>query len=201
MSNFDLNYDEILDWFDDNIFKCLTLGYWVIVIFGSIFYLIIDSNDSMKLICPISGIWSNLAFQTIVSIYGFCVVAFLNKEDCHDIINPTTKQKAKIIYYLDITNIVICVIALLYNAGSMSNTCNDKITHTNIYLMARANVTTITGFLLVSIVTVLHKRIIMTKAIDGTLRNPHNIIPFVIRSPGLPQNNYNKVSSNYGTHS
>ena len=188
---FKFNYDEMLDWFDDNIYKCLTLTYWAFIILGSCFYLIIDSNESLKSICPVSGIWSDLLFQTIVSSYGFFCLVFLDRGDCHDVLTTT---KAKIIYYLDCFNIVLCVFAFLYNVISMSNTCNDKITHTSIYSMASANLTTILGFLIVSSLMLLHKNMIIRQAADGTERHPINVVQYQPNSPapktkfGIAQN-------------
>lgn len=173
MAFIDLNYDEMLNWFDHNIHKCLITGYWIIIILISIFHLVITSDTSLKLLCPISEIWTNLLFQTIVSTYGLFCVVFLPRGDCHDIL---TSLKEKFIYCIDCCNICLCVFALLHNIVAMWNTCNDKISHTSVYTMSNVNIGPILSFLIISILMVLHKNMILRQSNnEQNLYNSHNL--------------------------
>lgn len=154
------NYEEVLEWFDHHIYKCFTLFYWLIVIFGSFWNLMIESNDDIKKICPISGIWNDLLFQSIISAYGFCYIVFLKRNDCDQVLLTMFDT---FVYYMDIVNICMCCIALIYNGVSLANTCNDKISHTGLYQMASMNIIPCLFFLAFSSLMVLPKRMVIEK--------------------------------------
>lgn len=152
------SYKRGLEWFDHNLAICFVSCYWIFVVIGSFFVLATESKHSIAVICPISGIWSNLLFQSLVTLYGFCCVFLLQRNECDQVSNTTFD---KIVYAMDMINMCLCSTALFTNFLSMMTTCNDKITHTGLYQMSGMNVIPILYFLLTSALMVLHKRMIM----------------------------------------
>jgi hypothetical protein len=150
--------EEFIEWIEHNLFEAIVLLYWSILIIVSIFSLVTESSQAIHLICPISHVWGDLLFQTIVSTYGLCCIAFIKRGD-HDIIS----SRGKCIHYLDNVNIGISAISMLINIILLWETCNDKASHTGTYALATDHFFAIFILLASSTFMVLHKNDVHTR--------------------------------------
>lgn len=149
--------ENILKWFDNNIFFLYVILQFIAYIINGICSLILESQHMMHELCPISNIWNNLFAQVVVSSYGIIYIIALNIY-----LDDVCIIWHNIIYYIDIINLIACVTLIIYNITSLSYCYSSKISNTHIYNASQFLIIPLFCFLIYEIIIVYKKRIAIT---------------------------------------